>query len=129
MFVFFTSRRRHTSCALMTVVQTCALPILHRLLRQPAGSDGDAGDAGPFRTAAGVRRRGDVRVRGDPGCERDARRRRTGPGPDGVARRGGDRLAAGVRAVGATLAAHRSEEHTPELQSLMRLAYAVFFLY
>src|SRR3546814_5653975 len=26
-FVFFSSRRRHTSCALVTVVQTCALPI------------------------------------------------------------------------------------------------------
>src|SRR3546814_20654472 len=25
---FFSSRRRHTSCALVTVVQTCALPIL-----------------------------------------------------------------------------------------------------
>src|SRR3546814_3766929 len=27
-FFFFTSRRRHTSCALVTGVQTCALPIL-----------------------------------------------------------------------------------------------------
>src|SRR3546814_17039187 len=26
-FVFFSSRRRHTRCALVTVVQTCALPI------------------------------------------------------------------------------------------------------
>src|SRR3546814_8039476 len=26
-FFFFTSRRRHTSCALVTGVQTCALPI------------------------------------------------------------------------------------------------------
>src|SRR3546814_10488979 len=29
-FFFFSSRRRHTSCALVTVVQTCALPILER---------------------------------------------------------------------------------------------------
>src|SRR3546814_9312903 len=28
-FVFFSSRRRHTSCALVTGVQTCALPILY----------------------------------------------------------------------------------------------------
>src|SRR3546814_7907231 len=28
MFCFFLSRRRHTSCALVTGVQTCALPIL-----------------------------------------------------------------------------------------------------
>src|SRR3546814_8268134 len=27
MFFFFSSRRRHTSCALVTGVQTCALPI------------------------------------------------------------------------------------------------------
>src|SRR3546814_7320162 len=27
-FVFFSSRRRHTRCALVTGVQTCALPIL-----------------------------------------------------------------------------------------------------
>src|SRR3546814_1476043 len=29
LFVFFSSRRRHTSCALVTGVQTCALPIYH----------------------------------------------------------------------------------------------------
>src|SRR3546814_1682027 len=34
MYIFFESRRRHTRCALVTGVQTCALPIL--LLRQPA---------------------------------------------------------------------------------------------
>src|SRR3546814_1581035 len=28
-FFFFSSRRRHTSCALVTGVQTCALPICH----------------------------------------------------------------------------------------------------
>src|SRR3546814_4415616 len=30
-FFFFSSRRRHTRCALMTGVQTCALPIFHRV--------------------------------------------------------------------------------------------------
>src|SRR3546814_4886951 len=29
---FFSSRRRHTRCALVTGVQTCALPIYHRPL-------------------------------------------------------------------------------------------------
>src|SRR3546814_2189901 len=29
-FFFFSSRRRHTRCALVTGVQTCALPILRR---------------------------------------------------------------------------------------------------
>src|SRR3546814_372846 len=31
MFFFFSSRRRHTRCALVTGVQTCALPIFYRL--------------------------------------------------------------------------------------------------
>src|SRR3546814_10978938 len=31
-FFFFSSRRRHTRCALVTGVQTCALPISQRLL-------------------------------------------------------------------------------------------------
>src|SRR3546814_3304885 len=30
LFVFFSSRRRHTRCALVTGVQTCALPIFLR---------------------------------------------------------------------------------------------------
>src|SRR3546814_3425492 len=30
---FFSSRRRHTRCALVTGVQTCALPILARVIR------------------------------------------------------------------------------------------------
>src|SRR3546814_2788763 len=30
--VFFSSRRRHTRCALVTGVQTCALPILNKVL-------------------------------------------------------------------------------------------------
>src|SRR3546814_14178934 len=36
-FVFFSSRRRHTRCALVTGVQTCALPIY--LLKQRDVSD------------------------------------------------------------------------------------------
>src|SRR3546814_12535115 len=34
MFCFFSSRRRHTRFALVTVVQTCALPISQTLLAQ-----------------------------------------------------------------------------------------------
>src|SRR3546814_6700423 len=33
---FFSSRRRHTRCALVTGVQTCALPILEAGLRREA---------------------------------------------------------------------------------------------
>src|SRR3546814_20684972 len=32
LFFFFSSRRRHTRCALVTGVQTCALPISHAIL-------------------------------------------------------------------------------------------------
>src|SRR3546814_3608270 len=32
-FFFFSSRRRHTRCALVTGVQTCALPILAPLMK------------------------------------------------------------------------------------------------
>src|SRR3546814_7242306 len=36
---FFSSRRRHTRCALVTGVQTCALPILELMLGQsPSGT-------------------------------------------------------------------------------------------
>src|SRR3546814_2630411 len=35
LFFFFSSRRRHTRCALVTGVQTCALPISHLDERAP----------------------------------------------------------------------------------------------
>src|SRR3546814_19457558 len=38
-FFFFSSRRRHTRCALVTGVQTCALPILQMLKVDPEGFD------------------------------------------------------------------------------------------
>src|SRR3546814_7537373 len=39
---FFSSRRRHTRCALVTGVQTCALPILVRARRAPVQRDRQA---------------------------------------------------------------------------------------
>src|SRR3546814_10114345 len=42
----FSSRRRHTSCALVTGVQTCALPILDRLASRPR----DPGRSGSLHT-------------------------------------------------------------------------------
>src|SRR3546814_3989724 len=42
---FFASRRRHTRCALVTGVQTCALPISVRAI--PRGGLRLAGDRGP----------------------------------------------------------------------------------
>src|SRR3546814_6409502 len=37
-FFFFSSRRRHTRCALVTVVQTCALPIYRQRSAGPWGA-------------------------------------------------------------------------------------------
>src|SRR3546814_2155312 len=59
---FFSSRRRHTRCALVTGVQTCALPILGET---PAAADAPAADTpaadlpapGPPATPAGPARR------------------------------------------------------------------------
>src|SRR3546814_3613318 len=54
---FFSSRRRHTRCALVTGVQTCALPILVQLLDPPF--DKTAQDPGYIRGyVPGVRENG-----------------------------------------------------------------------
>src|SRR3546814_10040843 len=44
-FVFFSSRRRHTRCALVTGVQTCALPIF---VGGGVDAAADAGEIGAF---------------------------------------------------------------------------------
>src|SRR3546814_7053439 len=46
---FFSSRRRHTRCALVTGVQTCALPI-SELMAAMADATGRAADAARYRT-------------------------------------------------------------------------------
>src|SRR3546814_10529003 len=45
LFFFFSSRRRHTSCALVTGVQTCALPILPDADHAPVALVADVDDA------------------------------------------------------------------------------------
>src|SRR3546814_6552956 len=99
---FFSSRRRHTRCALVTGVQTCALPI------SAAASCGD--------TRAGRPR---DRTRSTPLLFRRA-------GPFGKTALPLDRFQAHNRRE--PVNAGRSEEHTSELQSLMRISYAVFCL-
>src|SRR3546814_4611478 len=106
-------RRLHTKGALLTGVQTCALPIFHRRdifavadLRAAADAllELDVDDAGDG--VGAILRRGAVAQHLDP-LDRDRRNR--------------------VH-VDARRAAARSEEHTSELQSLMRISYAVFCL-
>src|SRR3546814_1722377 len=108
-FFLCSSRRRHTRCALVTGVQTCALPICPATRHDGASIDDRLDPAvrpnvvlmnPPFSAVANVGR-----------TMRDAALRHIG---SALAR-----LADGGR---------RSEEHTSELQSLMRISYAVFSL-
>src|SRR3546814_1128975 len=106
MFVF-SSRRRHTRCALVTGVQTCARPIYYLLkhgseeLKARWLPDMVSGDA---IGALGMT---------EPSCGSDLKALRT------TARRDGSDY---------VINGQRSEEHTSELQSLMRISYAVFCL-
>src|SRR3546814_4681736 len=108
---FFSGRRRHTRCALVTGVQTCALPICQRFayLRVKGGA---------------IERR----------APRTDDRQPVGEQPVHVEiiERGKEHA---VRQVARRPEQHqcldfdaRSEEHTSELQSLMRISYAVFCL-
>src|SRR3546814_1994160 len=107
-YFFFSSRRRHTRCALVTGVQTCALPICSvkqfvafenaleipgRLVMPEVDRQALAAPGAGFRARGGLH----------PGDELRADRRLDQRRP-------------------------RSEEHTAELQSLMRISYAVFCL-
>src|SRR3546814_14299296 len=85
---FLSSRRRHTSCALVTGVQTCALPI-SRILSRPGKAarcgENDRGRGDPPRLRLSV---GECRVRrgragGGVGLGRRAARRDPRPGPEG----------------------------------------------
>src|SRR3546814_1116128 len=129
---FFSSRRRHTRCALVTGVQTCALPI--------SGPNG-AGKSSLIRMAAGLLA---------PIAGRIAREDSTGLLAHDLALDeaqslsaalgfwarldggGADGVSAALRAMALEPLAPvpvrflRSEEHTSELQSLMRISYAVF---
>src|SRR3546814_7161106 len=78
--------------------------------------------AGRDPAAAGPRRARDAR------CSRGARQQPAGPSgafTDALARSAPARLAGDARSVHGDV---RSEEHTSELQSLMRISYAVFCL-
>src|SRR3546814_8390596 len=97
---FFSSRRRHTRCALVTGVQTCALPIYPR--RPPAR-----------RRCPPICR---ARTSARSGCRASSSAHRC----RADSRPSDPRTSAHGRS--------RSEEHTSELQSLMHISYAVFCL-
>src|SRR3546814_7508775 len=118
---FFSSRRRHTRCALVTGVQTCALPIyLAARIQKIARCINDE--------EAWISR---IFMRSDGRC-------RIGEGPFpiplmmvNVIHCCEHPLFWGCAAYPPSLnnpLTKRSEEHTSELQSLMRISYAVFCL-
>src|SRR3546814_3104526 len=147
---FFSSRRRHTRCALVTGVQTCALPIF---LFQSTGpsmwriSVGDEGTIDPTMTGCLIKPRTNMPHGPKKRFNRSRIRRDVAIFDSWACARGLVMMAfallrfgmawqkVGCRArkdMGLTLDSGapgcRSEEHTSELQSLMRISYAVFCL-
>src|SRR3546814_7907835 len=132
---FFSSRRRHTRCALVTGVQTCALPISAAVI---------VSNAKLARTVLpAVIRSSHARI--VIGME-DLRAAQSGAytayswhdliathptDPETAAAQtdfAREDLACLIYTSGTGGAPRRSEEHTSELQSLMRISYAVFCL-
>src|SRR3546814_6321139 len=119
---FFSSRRRHTRCALVTGVQTCALPIF--IGRSAAGSR-IAPDV-PVATRI-VPRRSALNKPGVPvrAVVRYEVQQQLQTALVGRSQQGIEILQRPEARIDAAI---RSEEHTSELQSLMRISYAVFCL-
>src|SRR3546814_1110320 len=109
---FVSSRRRHTICALVTGVQTCALPIWRHRDRRPAGRARGQWHENVSRLSARPGGQQAVRAAPDVGCLIRLSSSEEGRGY-------------GLLILSIPI---RSEEHTSELQSLMRISYAVFCL-
>src|SRR3546814_6574942 len=125
---FFSSRRRHTRCALVTGVQTCALPIYHRHLedlREPRGSHRKA--RRDHKMTIPVIRAPQLLFGRKP-LVKTARHVRIHQEREIRQMLDQDLFAEARSLDRADLANQRSEEHTSELQSLMRTSYAVFCL-
>src|SRR3546814_2245990 len=124
LFFFFSSRRRHTRCALVTGVQTCALPIckygrFHRALYGAEQLSKESIEAAAKQagldpaTVKAAQSASDINAEIDNNVRLAQALQATGT-PTWVV---GDQVLSG--AVGYD-ALNRSEEHTSELQSLMR---------
>src|SRR3546814_6586395 len=122
MYFVLSSRRRHTRCALVTGVQTCALPILPLLTPINTMDPEDIAAEVETWLAEGFRT---FKVKVGKDVEADLTRIQAIQ--KAVAGRATLRLDAN-RAYSAEQGIARSEEHTSELQPLMRISYAVFCL-
>src|SRR3546814_10818552 len=107
---FFSSRRRHTRCALVTGVQTCALPILKRIVDQFVGAVDKTSDQRVVMCDVADQQGLGERVRVGEMIEKPLR------------------VIPAATTISSIDVDLRSEEHTSELQSLMRISYAVFCL-
>src|SRR3546814_1221185 len=118
---FFSSRRRQTRCTLVTGVQTCALPICLDLAILFASGGWIGRDAATAASSEDFREEGGeeeaIGVRGLLDARASALRFVVG-----------NRLVAPEPVDNSRVFETRSEEHTSELQSLMRISYAVFCL-
>src|SRR3546814_2106914 len=148
LFFFFSSRRRHTICALVTGVQTCALPIFrdrhalgdrgdsNRVSRRNDGRESESDcqrhgwdhpvdeqahaqdsehDEAQGQLEDGLAVLEQFFPRNAPPVEKQQRRQEQQEEDFGIERN-------------PPVRGERSEEHTSELQSLMRISYAVFCL-
>src|SRR3546814_1285096 len=134
LFFFFSSRRRHTRCALVTGVQTCALPIC--AIPEIATVDDGYTSVIPKATAT----IGEVFRENGYSTSWFGKNHNTPDwetGPNGPFDRWPTGLgfeyfygfnAGDTNQWAPALVENRSEEHTSELQSLMRISYAVFCL-
>src|SRR3546814_7465793 len=114
---FFSSRRRHTRCALVTGVQTCALPISTITI-----TFDDADNVQSFNSSFTLDapvEDSDVDLTGV---------KITANVKDITSGVTGSDSATTTTVVDAVLDDARSEDHTSELQSLIRTSYAVFCL-
>src|SRR3546814_6470408 len=122
---FFSSRRRHTRCALVTGVQTCALPICARfqprLFTKLLGTNEH--QPRPVNDARAVAAVMNVTQLLDFGVAIFGDRLKTALAE--TFKRGLELREAFPRRAGTHL---RSEGHTSELQSLIRISYAAFCL-
>src|SRR3546814_2440766 len=132
---FFSSRRRHTSCTLVTGVQTCALPICRAGENESIARFSPDGSAIAFISSRAGKEGEDEESRlwlmPMAGGEAQPLSGIKGSVTDYAFSPDSKLLALVVldaKPVRDAKLKDRSEEHTSELQSLMRISYAVFCL-
>src|SRR3546814_5861258 len=134
---FFSSRRRHTICALVTGVQTCALPIWPgRVVFKEEGIMRHMEVKGAVRAAIVFSAGFSALALAAPAWAQDSGTPDSSDQRDDSSVTSDDQDAAGKEIIVTGLAASlqraienkRSEEHQSELQSLTRLSYAAFCL-